>query len=209
MDRGRNEYYKKLLERAQSKGYDDDPMLLLQDIEYADAVFDLRLSELLHATTADFCHDIRCIMYYARRDKYSLANYELFVPKFINKQGGKYKMRTSKVERAENARKFYNMFMNSNNSQAAIVVERSDSSNPNIARCKFLAVLSTLAFGEQPVVIAESISGVDGCFKEFLSSIKAIPQKSYFDYGFGEWLEKEYKFRISYKDGLVFMFTKD
>ena len=75
MDGGRNEYYKKLLTRAQSKGYDDDPMLLLQNIEYADTVFDLRLSELLHATAADFCHDIRCIMYYARKDKYPLTNY--------------------------------------------------------------------------------------------------------------------------------------
>lgn len=208
MDGGRNEYYKKILKRAECKGYDGDPILLLQDIEYADEVFDLRLSELLHATDIAFCHDIRCIMYYARKDKYPLTNYDLFIPKFINNKGGKYKMRTSKVERNENAKRFYNMFMNSNNSQAAIVVERSDSSNPNITRCKFWAVLSTLAFGEQPLVIAESTFGVDGCFRELLSSIKAIPQKSYFDYGFEEWLEKEYKFRISYKDGLVFMLAK-
>ena len=72
----------------------------------------------------------------------------------------------------ENARKFYNMFMNSNCQNAAIVVERSSSSNPNIDRCRFIAVPSTIAFGENPVVIAESVLGIAGCFNEFLKDIK-------------------------------------
>lgn len=118
-------------------------------------------------------------------------------------------MRISKKEREENARAFYQTFMNSNCKQAAVVVHRQKSSNPNITRCQFYAVLSALAFGETPVVIAESNFGFYGCFNEFLSSINKIPQKSYYDDGFNEWLEKEYHFRISYRDGLVFMFTKN
>ena len=42
-------------------------------------------------------------------------------------------MRVSKKERKENARNFYNMFMNSNCNKAAIVVQRTESkTNPNI-----------------------------------------------------------------------------
>lgn len=120
-------------------------------------------------------------------------------------------MRITKKERKENARKFYNTFMNSNCNQAAIVVDRMDSCNPNICRCRFLAVPSTLAFMEEPLVIAESVLGISGCFMEFLEFI--VPdigtQKSYFDDGFNDWLYKMCKFRITYKDGLVFMFEKD
>lgn len=80
--------------------------------------------------------------------------------------------RTTKKERKENANRFYNMFMNSNCNQAAIVVERTESSNPNINRCRFIAVSSTLAFMENPIVIAESVSGITGCFMELLDNIK-------------------------------------
>ena len=66
-------------------------------------------------------------------------------------------MRISKKERKENARKFYNMFMNSNCNKEAIVVQRTESkTNPNINRCQFWTVPSTLAFMENPVIIAES-----------------------------------------------------
>ena len=76
-------------------------------------------------------------------------------------------MRVSKKERKENARKFYNMFMNSNCNKVAIVVQRTESkTNPNINRCQFWAVPSTLAFMENPVIIAESKSdGVMGAAK--------------------------------------------
>ena len=39
-------------------------------------------------------------------------------------------MRTSQKERKENARRFYNMFINCNCKKAAVVVERPESTNP-------------------------------------------------------------------------------
>ena len=119
--------------------------------------------------------------------------------------------KTTKKERKENANRFYNMFMNSNCNQAAIVVERAESSNPNINRCRFIAVPSTLAYMESPIVIAESILGITGCFIELLDNIKPGmgTKKTYFDDGFNNWLEENYKFRITYKDGLVFMLEKN
>lgn len=120
-------------------------------------------------------------------------------------------MRITKKERKENARKFYNTFMNSNCNQAAIVVEEPNSSNPSICRCRFLAVRSAFAFMEGPLVIAESGLGISGCFMEFLEFI--VPgigtQKSYFDVAFNDWLYKTCKFRITYNDGFVVMFEKD
>ena len=118
--------------------------------------------------------------------------------------------RTTKKERKENGNKFYSTFMNSNCNKAAIVVERLNSSNANINKCRFLAVTSTLAYMESPIVIAESTLGVTGCFMELLDNIKpeVESQKSYFDDDFNDWLEKTYNFRITYKDGLVFMLEK-
>lgn len=119
--------------------------------------------------------------------------------------------RTTKKERKENANRFYNMFMNGNYRQAAIVVERAESSNPNINRCRFIAVPSTLAYMENPIVIAESVLGITGCFMELLDNIKPRRgmEKTYFDDEFNNWLEETYKFRITYKDGLVFMLEKN
>ena len=119
-------------------------------------------------------------------------------------------MRTNQKERAENARKFYSIFMDGNCDKAAIVVNRIESSNPNINRCQFVAVPSTLAFMEKPVVIAESVYGITGCFMEMLEYIKEVAvKKSYFDDGFNEWLKENYGFGITYRDGLVFMFKKE
>ena len=121
-------------------------------------------------------------------------------------------MRISKKERKENARRFYDIFMNSNGKKAAIVVERTESkTNPNINRCQFLAVPSTLAFMEKPVIIAESnVLGIEGCFMELLDFIKPCKQrKTYCEDGFNEWLMKIYGFEITYKDGLVFMLEKE
>lgn len=118
-------------------------------------------------------------------------------------------MRTNKKERKENANKFYNSFINGNCKNAAIVVKRFDSSsNPNINRYQFLAVASPLAFMEKPLVIAESVIGITGCFIELLDNIKPGVQKMYYDDGFNDWLEKTYNFRITYKDGLVFMLER-
>ena len=117
-------------------------------------------------------------------------------------------MRTTKKERKENAKRFYDMFMNSSCNKAALVVVRTKSSNPNINRCKFLVVPSTLAYMGKPVVIAESILGIEGCFIELLGFIKPCAQKTYYEDGFNEWLIKNYGFEITYEDGLVFMLEK-
>lgn len=120
-------------------------------------------------------------------------------------------MRTSKKERKENARRFYSIFMNSNCNKAAIVVERTESkTNPNINRCQFLTVPSTLGFMEKPIIIAESnVDGIEGCFMELLNFIKPCRQKKiYHEDGFNEWLLETYGFEITYKDGLVFMLEK-
>ena len=99
-------------------------------------------------------------------------------------------MRTNKKERKENANKFYNSFINGNCKNAAIVVKRFDSnSNPNINRCQFLAVASPLAFMEKPLVIAESVIGITGCFIELLDNIKPGVQKMYYDDGFNDGVE--------------------
>ena len=98
-------------------------------------------------------------------------------------------MRTTKKERKENANKFYNSFIGGNCKNAAIVVKRFDSSsNPNINRCQFWAVVPPLT-----LVIAESVIGITGCFIELLENIKNIKpgeQKMYYEDGFNDWLEK-------------------
>lgn len=117
--------------------------------------------------------------------------------------------RTNKEKRKENARMWHQIFMQSNSSKSAIVVERTQSStNPHISRCKFLAVPSSLAFMEEPVVIAESLRGIEGCFCELLDFIQPCPQKTYYEDGFNEWLRKTFHFEITYKDGLVFMLER-
>lgn len=117
-------------------------------------------------------------------------------------------MKISKKERERNAKKFYQMFMNGSCCKAAIVVKRTESSNPNISRCQFLTVPGALAYMEKPIVIAESILGIEGCFMELLGFINPSVQKTYFEDGFNEWLLATYNFEITYKDGLVFMLER-
>ena len=93
-------------------------------------------------------------------------------------------MRISKKQRKENALNFYNAFINGHCDRAAIVVNRTNSNNPNINRCQFLVVPSSLAYMQNPVVIAESVLGVEGCFYELLDFIKPCSQKTYFEDGF-------------------------
>ena len=118
-------------------------------------------------------------------------------------------MRVSKEERKNNARQFYQIFMNGYCNKAAIVVQRNESiTNPNVNRVQFLAVLSSLSYGK-PVVIAESATcWIEGCFMELLSSIKNVKQRMYFEDGFDNWLKDTYGFEIIYKDGFVFMLEK-
>lgn len=117
-------------------------------------------------------------------------------------------MRTAKNERNKNAKRFYQTLMKGNCKQAAIVIHRPESTNPNIHRCQFWAVVTPLAFMEKPVVIAESVLGIPGCFKEFLNNVKPCIQKDYYDDEFNRWLKKTYGFEITYKDGLVFMLER-
>lgn len=115
--------------------------------------------------------------------------------------------RTTKKERSENANCFYRTLTEGYSDKAAIVVERSRQDTPQ-STCRFWAVATPLAFGEKPRVIAESRRGIDGCFEEMLRSIKPVNPVSYYDDAFERWLEKEYRFWISYRDGLVFMLEK-
>lgn len=117
-------------------------------------------------------------------------------------------MRTTINERKENARQFYNSFKNGSCNKAAIVVKRLESSNPHITRCQFWAVPSAFAFAA-PVVIAESVLGIEGCFIELIGSFSKCPQKTYYETGFNDWLSENFGFRITYQDGLVFMLEKN
>lgn len=71
-------------------------------------------------------------------------------------------MRSTKQERKRNARVFYQSLMSGVYDRAAIVAVRNESSNPNIQRCQFFAVIGLGM--SKPVVIAESVWGIDGCF---------------------------------------------
>lgn len=119
-------------------------------------------------------------------------------------------MGITKKERKKNAEQFYNMFMSECCNKTAIVAQKCVSTNPNINKVQFMAVPSPLSYGT-PVIIAESNFGLTGCFAELLKNIhpEIIQEKSYFDDGFNEWLEENYHFRITYKDGFVFFLERD
>ena len=73
---------------------------------------------------------------------------------------------TTKKERKENARNFYQLFKNYKENRACIVVNRNSS-----GRTQFLVVPGCLNTGN-PVVVAEDASlGVEGCWMEFIRSI--------------------------------------
>ena len=99
--------------------------------------------------------------------------------------------------------------MNGSCDEAAIVAQKIVSTNPNINKVQFMCVLYSVSYGT-PVVIAESNFGLTGCFAELLQNIhpEISQEKSYFDDGFNDWLERNYHFRITYKDGFVFLFSR-
>lgn len=117
-------------------------------------------------------------------------------------------MRTTFKERQQNARNFYSILRGGVSEKAAIVVERVKSGSPKISRCRFWAVPSALG-GMKPVVIAESVLGVQGCFIEFLGAIKPGPQKTIYEDGFADWVKKTFGFKITYEDGLVIMLERN
>ena len=112
--------------------------------------------------------------------------------------------RTTKKERKDNARNFYQLFNNYEENRACIVVERN-----NNGRVQFLTVPGALNLAN-PIVIAENANlGVEGCWIELIGNIKGgIQQKTYYEDGFKEWLSETLGFAITYYDGMVFIIEK-
>lgn len=112
--------------------------------------------------------------------------------------------RTTKAERKKYAKLFHQYLWNGIQ-KAAIVIERQDSkSNPNIHRVQMIT--QQVNGPASHVVIAESVSGIAGCFHELIESIYGnIPQKNYFEDGFKDWLRKTCHMNITWNDGLVIM----
>lgn len=123
--------------------------------------------------------------------------------------------RTNAKQRKKNAISFYQYLVTGNEQKAAIVIERTDSkTNPNINRCRFIT--HRINSPASDVVIAESVDGIAGCFRELISNIHGdIPQKgfcgvglripNFFENDFKDWLRKTCHMKITWYDGLVMM----
>ena len=107
-------------------------------------------------------------------------------------------MRINAKERKINAKQWYSLLINSYNSKSAVVVQRFESSNPNINRVQLLAC-NTIG---TPVVISESIDGIRGCLYELFQNIKQLDVVK-------EWLSENYNIYLTYDDGMVLMFERD
>ena len=114
-------------------------------------------------------------------------------------------MKTNAKERRCNARQWYSQLLAGCNAKSAVVVQRHESSNPNIRRVRLLSCI----FLGTPVVIAESVDGLAGCIRELLQNInKTDKVKDYCECDFKTWLEEQYGLYLSYDDGLVLIFEK-
>ena len=113
-------------------------------------------------------------------------------------------MRTTKAGRGENARRVFNIFRQGYGTKLAVVVKRMQSSNPNVSKCQLIA---TTRWGE-PLIVAESNFGVEGCIQEFLGSMGVTSIPSYHAQNFNAWLHKTFGCRVTYDDGLVIMFER-
>lgn len=115
-------------------------------------------------------------------------------------------MRTNAKERKNNARQWYSLLMNGCSSRSAVVVKRCISSNLNINRVQ-LSACNTIG---TPVVIAESVDGLTGCFYELLQNIKKLDTvRTYHENDFNEWLSENYGMYLTYNDGMVLMFERE
>ena len=115
-------------------------------------------------------------------------------------------MRTNAKERKSNARQWYSLLINSYNSKSAVVVQRYESSNPNISRVQLLAC-NTIG---TPIVISESIDGLTGCLCELLQNIKKLDTvRTYYENDFNDWLSENYNICITYNDGMVLMIERE
>ena len=114
-------------------------------------------------------------------------------------------MRINAKERKENARKWYLSLLYGCNSKSAVVIKKYESQNPNINRVQLLAC-NTIG---TPVVVAESIHGVDGCLYELFQNIRRLGiVRNYHENGFSEWLIENFKLYLTYNDGMVLMFER-
>ena len=114
-------------------------------------------------------------------------------------------MRVNAKERKSNARQWYSFLINSYDSKSAVVIQRHESSNPNINRVQLLSC-NTIG---TPVVIAESVNGLTGCFYELFQNIKKLDTiRTYHENDFNDWLSENYNMYLTYNDGMVLMFEK-
>ena len=113
--------------------------------------------------------------------------------------------RTTAKERKQYAKEFYQLVCGGSVQKAAIVVLRQDSrTNPNVHRVQFVTAHVNGPASE--VVIAESVDGIAGCFRELIKNIQGdIPQKNYFEDGFKDWFRKTCHMKVIWNDGLVIM----
>lgn len=111
--------------------------------------------------------------------------------------------RTTKAERKQNARNFYQVYKGYVENRACIVVQRNEND-----RVQFLTTIGSC--NRNPMVIAETVNlGITGCWKEFIQNIAGnIDQVGYFEPDFDKWLIKTMGFDITYYDGLVFIIER-
>ncbi len=81
----------------------------------------------------------------------------------------------------------------------------------NFSKCCYGKTITTIcqcvAYGT-PIVIAESTQGIQGCWMEYFKNIGYEgKQTEYYHDNFHDWIYKEFQYKITYKDGLVFMIT--
>lgn len=111
-------------------------------------------------------------------------------------------MRSNMKERKNNAKQWYSLLINSYNSKSAVVVRRYESSNR-------IQLLACNAMGT-PVVIAESVDGITGCFYELFQNIKKLNViKTYYENDFNDWLLENYNIYLTYNDGMVLLFERN
>ena len=111
------------------------------------------------------------------------------------------KNRTTKDERAKNARTWYTALMHGTRDKVIIVLERSEK------MCRFKSVTGNA--NNTQIVIAEHLDGVTGCMSELLTNIDNTEQLyTFFDDNFATWLRKKYRLKITYFDGFAMMLER-
>ncbi|WP_455618853.1 DUF6874 family protein [Eisenbergiella sp.] len=83
MNKERYEMYVKICDRAEKEGISrGDRLGALMDIESADRVFNLRLTEWLNADKFNFAHDYCGIQNTIVREEFPAIDFGMFVPRF-------------------------------------------------------------------------------------------------------------------------------